>query len=195
MSRSDFRFPNLTRGLVAVLLYYDGRCSLVASLRTLIQAREGISWTLGLNQATVNLVTSFTDDLFSDGLVKKILDLIDSISIKEELDKLAKGRAIGDAKHRQQIIEFIKEQRLCLADCLLHWVCQNPFPKAETLQLYNHLQRMKLDATQQDKGQGVGGGDQAGGGEKEVVRLNAVNLTLFHTLLACFNIGESTAGE
>ena len=195
MSHFDFRFPNLTRGLVAVLLYYDGRCSLVASLRTLIQAREGISWTLGLNQATVNLVTSFTDDIFSDGLVKKVLALIDSISVKEELDKLAKGRAIGDAKHRQQIVEFIKEQRSCLADCLLHWACQNPFPKAETLQLCDHLRRKKLEATEWDEGQGVGGSDKSGGGEKEVVCLDAVNLTLFHTLLACFNIGESTVGK
>ena len=41
------RFPGLTRGLVAVLLYHDGRRSLVASLRSLIQAREGVAWTLG----------------------------------------------------------------------------------------------------------------------------------------------------
>ena len=169
---------------------------MVASLRTLIQAREGISWTMGLNQATVNLVTSFTDNLFSDGLVKKVLNLIDLISVKDELEKLAKGRAIGDAKHRHQIVEFIKEQRSCLADCLLHWACQNPFPKEETLQLFVHLQRRKLDATQLDEGQGVGGGDKAGGGEKkEAVCLDTVDLTLFHTLLACFNIGESTAGK
>ena len=41
----------------------------------------------------------------------------------------------------------------------------------------------------------TGGSDKSGGGEKEVVCLDAVNLTLFHTLLACFNIGESTVGK
>lgn len=44
----DTRFPGLTRGLVAVLLYHDGRRCLLASLRSLIQAREGVAWTLGL---------------------------------------------------------------------------------------------------------------------------------------------------
>ena len=41
------RFPGLTRGLVAVLLYHDGRRCLVSSLRSLVQAREGVAWTLG----------------------------------------------------------------------------------------------------------------------------------------------------
>lgn len=192
-----FRFPNLNRGLVAVLLYYDGRCSMVASLRTLIQAREGISWTLGLNQATMNLVTSFTDELFADGLVKKILDLVNSISVKEELEKLAKGRAIGDSKHRQQIIDYVKEQRSCLADCLLHWACQNPFPKEETLKLFNYLKATKLEAEVASEGQEMDRDGQVVGGERkiEAVHLDAVNVTLFHALLACFNIGESTVGK
>ena len=198
-----FRFPTLTRGLVAILLYYDGRCSMVASLRTLIQAREGISWSLGLKQATVNLVTSFTDELFADGLVKKILDLLNSISVKDELEKLAKGRAIGDARHRQQIVDYVNEQRSCLADCLLHWACQNPFPKDETLLLYGHLQRMKVEPVEEEGGaKSVGGvgskvGSKAGmmGGAKEKVQLDAVGMALFNALLACFNIGDSTAGK
>lgn len=199
---SSLRFPSLTRGLVAILLYYDGRCSMVASLRTLIQAREGVSWTLGLNQATVNLVTAFTDQLFGDGLVGKILDLINTISVEGELEKLAKGRAIGDAKHRRQIVDYINEQRSCLADCLLYWACQNPFPHGETLKLYKHLQKMKVEPTQEE-GQVAGGGQQVrsevslgvGSSEKkENVCLDAVSLSLFHALLACFNIGDSTAG-
>ena len=194
------RFPNLTRGLVAVLLYYDGRCSMVGSLRTLIQAREGVSW--ALNQATVNLVTSFTDELFADGLVKKILDLISLISVEDEFEKLAKGRAIGDAKHRQQIIDYVNEQRSCLAECLLHWASQSPFPKDETLLLYGHLQRMKVEPAWEEGGAKSTGGvgskviSKAGvmGGAKEEVLMDAVGLALFSALLACFNIGDYTAG-
>ena len=35
-----YRFPGLTRGLVAVLLYHDGRRSIVSSLRSLVQVRD-----------------------------------------------------------------------------------------------------------------------------------------------------------
>ena len=193
------RFPTLTRGLVAVLLYYDGRCSMVASLRTLIQAREGVSWSLGLNQATVNLVTSFTNELFADGLVKKILNLIDSISVKDELEKLVKGRAIGDARHRQQIVDYVNEQRSCLADCLLHWSYQNPFPKDETLQLYAHLQKMKMESLQEEGGAKLGCEVGSKVNKKaelveEVAALDSVGVVLFTALMACFNIGDSTAG-
>lgn len=41
-------FPGLTRGLVAVLLYWDGKRCIANSLRTLIQSRQGKTWTLEL---------------------------------------------------------------------------------------------------------------------------------------------------
>lgn len=60
-------FPGLTRGLVAVLLYHDGRRCLISALRTLIQSREGITWTLGLYEEMTQLVTTFTDELLKEG--------------------------------------------------------------------------------------------------------------------------------
>ena len=68
-------FPGLTRGLVAVILYYDGRTSVVNSLRTLIQAREGRTFTLGLSDDLVSTATKFTDQLMSEGLTSKILGM------------------------------------------------------------------------------------------------------------------------
>lgn len=41
-------FPGLTRGLVTVLLYWDGKRCLANSLRSLIQSRHGKSFTLDL---------------------------------------------------------------------------------------------------------------------------------------------------
>lgn len=70
-------FPGLTRGLVAVLLYYDGRKCLVNSLRTLLQSREGRTWTMELTPELTNIITQFTDQLLTkDALVNKILGLI-----------------------------------------------------------------------------------------------------------------------
>lgn len=42
--REIFKHPGLSRGLVAVLLYYDGKKALVHSLRDLFRATNGISW-------------------------------------------------------------------------------------------------------------------------------------------------------
>ena len=41
-------YTSYSRGLVAVMLYWDGKRNLANSLRTLIQCRKGKSWTLEL---------------------------------------------------------------------------------------------------------------------------------------------------
>ena len=69
-------FPGLTRGLVAVLLYYDGRASLVSALRTLIQSREGRTWTMALPDDLCSMATKFTDQLLDEGLFGRILGAI-----------------------------------------------------------------------------------------------------------------------
>lgn len=45
-------FPGLTRGLVAVLLYWDGKRCIANSLRALIQSRQGKTWTLELRSVS-----------------------------------------------------------------------------------------------------------------------------------------------
>ena len=43
------------------------------SLRTLVQAREGRTFTLGLSEDLVSTATKFTDQLMAEGLTSKIL--------------------------------------------------------------------------------------------------------------------------
>lgn len=73
-----------------MLLFYDGRRSLVSSLRSLLQAREGHTWTLGLPSDVVHLVTHFTSQLLEDKLVHKILgeDILDNVCSKNTLMKV-----------------------------------------------------------------------------------------------------------
>ena len=66
-------YPGLARGLVAVLLYCDGRNSVVDSLRMLIQAREGRTFTMGVGEELVSTATKFTDQLMAEGLTYKVL--------------------------------------------------------------------------------------------------------------------------
>ena len=159
-----------------------------------------MSWTLGLSSATVGLITSFTDQLFADGLVDKVLNLLDKIDVEKEIDNLSKGRAVGGLRHRQQLVELIQEQRTCLADCLFYWACQNPLPKEATLKLLRYLKKVKLsdDGGSSSTVPSIFGpppSSSSSFSSSPPKPLDPVVLSLFHTLLACFNIGDVLSGE
>lgn len=81
--RKQSEFPGLTRGLIAVLLYFDGQKSIVNSLRTLLQCREGRTWTMELSSDLTNKITQYTDQLIvKDKLVNKILGMMVKIKTK-----------------------------------------------------------------------------------------------------------------
>ena len=81
--RQQAEFPGLTRGLVAVLLYYDGQKSMINSLRTLLQSREGRMWTMELTPDLSNMVNQYTDQLLQkDRLINTILGNYNLIKIR-----------------------------------------------------------------------------------------------------------------
>ncbi|XP_064627986.1 nuclear pore complex protein Nup205-like [Lineus longissimus] len=132
-------FPGLTRGLVAVLLYYDGKRCLVNSLRSLMQAREGRTWTLDLNQDLVMMTTKFTQELMAEDLTMKILELTRTFELTSEIEKMQKQRGLGKAKHRKEVTDFIKEIRLSLVESLFNWSCQTGLSRADTIAVIRHL--------------------------------------------------------
>ena len=67
-------YPGLSRGLVTILLYYDGKACIVHALRLLLQASAGRTWALpGLSTDVIATVTGFTESLINDGLIGKLL--------------------------------------------------------------------------------------------------------------------------
>ncbi|KAI3371589.1 hypothetical protein L3Q82_024149, partial [Scortum barcoo] len=160
-------FPGLTRGLVAVLLYWDGKLCVANSLRTLIQSRHGKTFTLDLSGELVALTTRFTDDLMNQGLTKRILTLVSEISVTREFERLQKERGLGNEKHRKEVSDLIKESRQALAESLFSWTCQSPLSKDDTLALIGHLETVTA---------------QADGS------LDSVNLALVMALLYCLDV-------
>lgn len=65
--------PGLTRGLVSVLLFFDGQRCLVAALRALAQARDGRTWTVGISQELQAMISAFIEDLLQEDIVTTIL--------------------------------------------------------------------------------------------------------------------------
>uniref|UniRef100_A0A8C9YH85 Nucleoporin 205 n=1 Tax=Sander lucioperca TaxID=283035 RepID=A0A8C9YH85_SANLU len=160
-------FPGLTRGLVAVLLYWDGKLCLANSLRTLIQSRHGKTFTLDLSGELVALTTHFTDELMNQGLTKRLLTLVSEINVTREFERLQKERGLGNEKHRKEVSDLIKESRQALADSLFSWTCQSPLSKDDTLALIGHLETVTA---------------QADGS------LDSVNLALVMALLYCLDV-------
>ncbi|XP_056137198.1 nuclear pore complex protein Nup205 [Lampris incognitus] len=160
-------FPGLTRGLVAILLYWDGKLCLANSLRSLIQSRQGKTFTLELSEELVALTTRFTDDLMSQGLTKWILSLVSEINVTREFERLQKERGLGNEKHRKEVSDLIKECRQALADSLFAWTCQSPLTKDDTLLLIGHLENMTAEADGS---------------------LDSVNLALVMALLYCLDV-------
>ncbi|XP_077593969.1 nuclear pore complex protein Nup205 isoform X2 [Stigmatopora nigra] len=160
-------FPGLTRGLVAVLLYWDGKLCVANSLRTLIQSRQGKTFTLNLSGELVSLITHFTDELMSHGLTKRILTLVNEVNLTREFERLQKERGLGNEKHRKEVADLIKECRRALADSLFAWTCQSPLTKDDTLALIGHLETISV---------------QADGS------LDSVNLALVMALMYCLDV-------
>ncbi|XP_075458683.1 nuclear pore complex protein Nup205 [Ascaphus truei] len=160
-------FPGLTRGLVAVLLYWDGKRCIANSLRTLIQSRRGKTWTLELSAELVSMTTRFTDELMEQALTQKILTLVSDIVVNNEFEKLQRERGLGNEKHRKEVSDLIKDSRQSLAESLFAWTCQSPLPKDDTLLLIGYLEKVTVEADGS---------------------LDCVNLSLLMALLYCFDV-------
>lgn len=157
-------FPELTRGLVAVMLYYDGRRALVNALRTLVQVTEGRTWTVGLNADVLATVTKYTNGLRDeDNVLARALQLLDHFDLARELDMLQRNRALGPPRYRRQVLDMIKETQQSLAEVVFCWACQTPLAKSDALAIVRFLAQ-RAETT----------GDGA---------LNGVSLTLLMALL------------
>lgn len=162
-------YPSLTRGLVAVLLYYDGRKALVTSLLYLVQARTGTQWRVNVPENISRFITEYTNQLCESGIFNRIFDLLRNMDLSKELEKLQQNLALGGPKHRRQIIDLFNDIKNILADIVFSWSAQNGLPQAPTISLINYLREVKFDI-------------EASG------KLDEVNLYLIMALLYAFDL-------
>ena len=103
------RYPGAARGPVAVMLYYDAKRSLLSSLKCLLQAVSGKSWSNNLPRDFNRLLTSFLKDLVADGIVDRALENLNSFDVKTDFDLLHRNLALGPGKFKRQVYDLIKE--------------------------------------------------------------------------------------
>ncbi|KAI4469467.1 nuclear pore complex protein [Holotrichia oblita] len=121
-------YPGLPRGLIAVLLYYDGRKCLLSALRSLVQCRKGIAWTLKVSSETERFVTAYTDQLMENG--------VGNASAK---------RCVRGSRHQKQVVELFNSIRLLLSDIVFLWSTHCGLPKQSTINLISYLKELKLE--------------------------------------------------
>ncbi|CAH1968892.1 unnamed protein product [Acanthoscelides obtectus] len=138
-------YPSLPRGLVAVLLYYDGRKALVSTLLCLVQARIGVQWSVNVKLDTARFVTDYTNQLMEGGIFNRIFELLRTLDLSKELEKLQQNLALGGPRHRRQVIDLFNDIRSLLAEIVFTWAAQSGLPKEPTLGLINHLKEVKIE--------------------------------------------------
>lgn len=129
----------LPRGLVAVLLYYDGRKALAVSLRMLVQARNGVQWRVDVPEELVQFITEYTEQLKDNGLLRRILELLRTFDLGEEMEKLRKNVALGGPRHRRQVTDLINDIRSTLAETFFLWSTQCGLTKEPTIGTFWYL--------------------------------------------------------
>lgn len=167
-------YPSLPRGLVAVLLYYDGRKALVTTLLYLVQARKGVQWCVKVNPDIAQFITNYTNELMEGGLFNRIFELLKNLDLTKELEKLQQNLALGGPKHRRQVIDLFNDIRNLLADIVFSWASQSGLSKESTVALINHLRDVKIEAEASGKIDDVNL-------YLELALLSALDLSILHT--------------
>uniref|UniRef100_A0A914WFP5 Uncharacterized protein n=1 Tax=Plectus sambesii TaxID=2011161 RepID=A0A914WFP5_9BILA len=131
-------FPGLTRGLCAVLCYYNSHRYVAQTLRCLIEARaiSGSS-----NGDVCSLVRTFTDDLWSSGLFKRLCEAVAQFDAARELDRLQQPnvKGLGGPKHRKMVMDLLTGIQSALGDCLVMWSVQNGLQASELPTVVSNL--------------------------------------------------------
>ncbi|KAM8720864.1 hypothetical protein ACLKA7_006842 [Drosophila subpalustris] len=142
--RQQIHHPGLPRGLVAVLLYYDGRKALACTLRDMFQAVSGVSWSTELPSEITALINNYSQNLVEDSnILGRLLELIGDMDIEKEILLLTKNRAFGSKKHQNQVLALYEDTRKALAMAMFHWSAQRGLSKNMAIRLLQYLANVK----------------------------------------------------
>ncbi|ALC49201.1 CG11943 [Drosophila busckii] len=147
--RQQVHHPGLPRGLVAVLLYYDGRKAITCTLRDMLQTVSGVAWSTELPRELTSLINNYAQNLVIDSnVLGRLLELLVEMDADKEIALLTKNRAFGSKKHQNQVMALYEDTRRGIAMSLFNWSAQRGLPKAIALRLLQVLGQIKpLEAT------------------------------------------------
>ena len=87
-------YPDLTKGLILVILYYDAHHAIINSLTIHVQARKSFLWAVDTSEQVANLVTKYSNKLVGKGLSDEILIiLLDQLNLEKEIKVLQRRKS------------------------------------------------------------------------------------------------------
>ncbi|KAH8386462.1 hypothetical protein KR093_000678, partial [Drosophila rubida] len=138
--RQQVHHPGLPRGLVAVLLYYDGRKAISCTLRDMFQVVSGVAWSTDLPREVTGLINNYSQNLVEESnILGRLLELISEMNVEKEIGLLTKNRAFGSKKHQNQVLGLYEDTRKALAMAMFNWSAQRGMPKHIAIRLLQHL--------------------------------------------------------
>ncbi|XP_072935362.1 nuclear pore complex protein Nup205 [Epargyreus clarus] len=135
--RQAARRAGPARGLLAVLLYHDGRRALVHALRDLVTARDGVSWSINGREEILSYVSRYVEQLVADGLLGGVLDALRRSSLDSELELLRRHRALPPRQHYARLVASITSTRKLLAGVVFASSAQRGLDRDILLRLLN----------------------------------------------------------
>ncbi|KAI5637335.1 hypothetical protein NE865_09904 [Phthorimaea operculella] len=139
------RHPGLPRGLVAVLLYYDGRRALVQALKELVMSTQGVCWSINAREEIVNYVSRYIDQLISDGLLGNVLDALKRFTLEGELELLQANRAIPPSRHHHSLLNCIQTTSLAVCQLISDGLLGNVLDALKRFTLEGELELLQAN--------------------------------------------------
>jgi len=131
------------RCLISILMYWDGKRNLVASLRNLILCRKSSYWSFDIPEAFHTLARNCTDEIRESGqLITRLLTLLKEIDSTKEIEKLSQCTQLSgiSQKFLSEVKDVIDDLLNQLSECLLFLsLCQASFTVEDIESLLKYL--------------------------------------------------------
>ncbi|UJR23726.1 hypothetical protein I4U23_026706 [Adineta vaga] len=143
-------YPDCTRGLLAVQLYYESKERLAACLAYLMACLPGRTFQSLLKLSkSIEFCTNFINELIEQRLIENIIEQLISFQIRNEEQKLYSKAGLGNVKHRRRVQDSIKHIRSFQAKSVFLYSCQIRLTQSHFLAIINYLSKY---STIQDDG-------------------------------------------
>ncbi|CAF1345621.1 unnamed protein product [Adineta steineri] len=143
-------YPDCTRGLLAVQLYYESKERLAACLAYLMACLNGRTFQSLLRiPRSIEFCTNFINELVEQRLIENIIEQLITFQIRNEEQKLYSKAGLGNVKHRRRVQDSIKHIRSFQAKSIFLYSCQIRLTQSHLLAIINYLAKY---STVQDDG-------------------------------------------